>query len=297
MEYGAICCSDRGMTKKVNQDSACVMIADTAEGQICMALLCDGMGGFSLGECASFSVVDCFVDWFEHKLPYRIRDQRSMKEIGNEWQAVLTELDDRMRKIGSERRIKLGTTATCMLFWKKKYLLVQSGDSRAYHIGRFLTQLSEDQSFVQKQVNSGFMTEQEAKYHPKRNVLTDCIGGSRPSIPVCSVGRQKVPGSYLLCSDGFIHELSGEEIWEDMRGSHEMEPDQVKDRMEGLIQKVIGRGEKDNITAVVITVNKEVKQISLGKRRAEEFTVREKLIVTEGTRLAKEELPTTETEE
>jgi len=273
------------------------MIADIAEEQVCMALLCDGMGGFSFGECASFSVVDCFADWFEHKLPHRIRDKRSMEEIGNEWQTVLTDLDIRMRKIGSKRQIKLGTTATCMLFWKKKYLLVQSGDSRAYHIGRFITQLSEDQSFVQKQVNSGFMTEQEAKYHPKRNVLTDCIGGSRPSIPVCSVGRQKVSGSYLLCSDGFVHELSAEEIWENMRDSHEMDPDQVRERMERLIQEAIERGEKDNITAVVVTVNKGVKQKGLRKRLAEEFTVRERLIATEGCNLVEEELITTETEE
>lgn len=297
MEYGAVCCTDRGVKKKVNQDSACVMIADTMEGQVCMALLCDGMGGFSFGECASFSVVDCFADWFEHKLPYRIRDKRSLEVIGNEWQTILTELDDRMRKYGSAMQTRLGTTATCMLFWRKKYLLVQSGDSRAYHIGRSLTQLSEDQSFVQEQVNSGFMTQQEAKYHPKRNVLTDCIGGSRPSIPVCSVGRQKVPGSYLLCSDGFVHELSEKEIWENIRDSHEMEPGQVKERTEKLIREVIERGEKDNITAVVITVNKEVKQKKPGKISAEEFTVREKLIATEGSSLGKEELPATETEE
>ena len=51
------------------------------------------------------------------------------------------------------------------------------------------------------------------------------------------------------------------------------------------------------LRSLPVKESKEVKQISLGKRRAEEFTVREKLIVTEGTRLAKEELPTTETEE
>ena len=66
---------------------------------------------------------------------------------------------------------------------------------------RNIRQLSEDQSLVQKQVREGKLTPEKAKIHPKRNVLTDCIGGSRPSIPVCTYGNVKVGAGYLLCSD------------------------------------------------------------------------------------------------
>lgn len=297
MEYEAICCTDKGTRKTVNQDSSCVMIGETGEGQICMALLCDGMGGISLGECASFTVIDCFVDWFENKLPYRIRDKMSLEAVGQEWTAMLTMLDSQLRSYGYTRQIKLGTTATCMLFWKQRYLLVQSGDSRAYCLDKKIVQLSEDQSFVQKQINSGLMTVQEARCHPKRNVLTDCIGGSRPSTPVCTLGKYHGDVGFLLCSDGFVHELKPEEILENLGGSRVSSPEQARSRVKMLVCRAMERGETDNITAVLVMTER---QNRLGGRfgsRDTGFLIRKKLISTEGSRLDMDTCCTMRTEE
>lgn len=298
MEYGAVCCTNRGTKKDINQDSACVMIADAAQEQICMALLCDGMGGISMGECASFTVMERFVDWFENKLPHRLRENVSLETIGSEWQTMLSELDMQLRDYGNARNIKLGTTVTGMLFWKQKYLLVQSGDSRAYRLDKRITQLSEDQSFVQKQINAGLITEQEARCHPKRNVLTDCIGGSRPSLPVCSYGRQHSGVHYLLCSDGFVHELEKEEIWNSLNYCQSI-PEQIKENAEILIQTAMNRGETDNITAVVVMTGKPTGFRGCFRNRTSKpgFVIRKKTIVTEGSNLVIEALPTTETEE
>lgn len=298
MEYEAECCTNRGTRKEVNQDSACVMIADTAQEQICMALLCDGMGGISMGECASCTVVDRFVDWFEHTLPYRLSENVSLEAIGAEWQSMLSELDEQLREYGSARRMKLGTTATGMLFWKQRYILAQSGDSRAYCLDKRITQLSEDQSFVQNQINSGLMTEEEARCHPRRNVLTDCIGGSRPSRPVCSYGKLHPGVRYLLCSDGFVHELEREEI-SGCLSCDRAAWEQVKDNTEILIRKAMERGETDNITAVVVSTGRPSGFMDRfrGKTSGPEFEIKKKMILTEGSRLDLGALPATETEE
>lgn len=295
MEYEAVCCTNRGTRKEVNQDSACAMVADTADGQVCMALLCDGMGGIALGEYASFTVIASFVDWFEHALPCRIREGLDLETVGGEWQGMLSDLDAQLRDYGKGRGIKLGTTATCMLFWKRRYLLVQSGDSRAYRLDKRVTQISEDQSYVQRQINSGLMTTQEARRHPKRNILTGCIGGSRPSTPVCSYGKQPSEARYLLCSDGFAHELEEEEIWRTLVGSRES-IGRLKGNMDMLIQKAMERGETDNITAVVVSAER---RNGMGKRlrgnaQEAEFAIKQKIIVTEGSRLAVGMLPATE---
>lgn len=298
MGYEAVCCTNRGTRKEINQDSACVMIADTPQEQVGMALLCDGMGGISMGECASRAVVESFVEWFSHRLPCRLRENASMEAMGAEWQSMLSELDARLREYGSVRRIKLGTTVTAMLFWKQRYLLAQSGDSRAYRLDRGITQLSEDQSFVQEQINAGLMTEQEARRHPRRNVLTDCIGGSRPSLPVCSYGKLRPGSRYLLCSDGFVHELQKEEIHRAL-GQEWTMPEQIRKNVDALIQTAMARGETDNITAVVVEIPKSAGLAARFRSRTAgpDFIVRQKTIVTEGSALILEEQLTTDAEE
>jgi len=299
IRFDIACHTDIGSVKKVNQDSACAMTALLSGEPICMLVLCDGMGGASMGECASRRVVMEFVNWFEQTLPELAGQEISLTEIRNGWMEKLIGLDEEFRSYGRERGIKTGTTATCMLFWKDSYLLVQSGDSRAYEIGRRAVQLSEDQSYVQQQMKLGKLTPGEALRHPLRYVLTDCIGGSRPSVPVPTIGTLKKGTVYLVCSDGFVHEVREKEL------AHRLAPWKnnhalgLHESLVQLTEDVKQRGETDNITAVGMFVGERHKKKGRSSERKEEstFLLTEKLMLYESVAETVETVAITEEEE
>jgi len=230
----------------------------------CMLVLCDGMGGASLGEFASRRVVKEFVRWFEQTFPELAAQGITLAGIQTGWMEKMIRLDEELRSYGREHGIKTGTTATCMLFWKGAYLLVQSGDSRAYEISRRAVQLSEDQSYVQQQVKMGKITREEARRHPRRSLLTDCIGGSRPSVPVPTIGTVKRGAVYLLCSDGLVHEVTQRELGRRLapwKNGHALG---LHESLVQLTELVKQRGETDNITAVGMYVGRSRKKRKKG---------------------------------
>lgn len=283
MKIDVACHTDMGSGKRVNQDSACAMTAVMRGRPVCMLALCDGMGGASMGEYASRRVIREFAGWFEYELPQFAVHEFSLSQISSAWVEKLIMLDREFRGYREEHGRKLGTTATCMLFWQGEYLLVQSGDSRAYQIRSRAVQLSEDQSYVQQQVKLGVLTKKEARNHPRRNVLTDCIGGSRPSVPVVAIGRMKRGAVYLLCSDGLIHEASNMEF------ACRLAPwkcSQALDLHEGLVQlteAVRRRGETDDITAAGMLAAKAFfGKKAVGSAEKAPFLLMEKLIIFDG---------------
>lgn len=299
MDYDIAYYTDAGTTKEMNQDSCGGVIADTLYGPACMAVLCDGMGGISKGEYASQTVVQEFIRWFEEIFPRRAEDNTSLDRIGAEWSELLIRMDEQLRAYGAENGIKLGTTATCMLFWKEQYLLVQSGDSRAYEIHRDVKQLSKDQSYVQRLIDEGKITEQEALRHPKRNILTDCIGGSHPSVPVCSFGKVTRRSHYLLCSDGLVHELNRKEMLHFLTPKVTSAVHVLGQRLKQMTQLVKTRGETDNITALTVIVRKKKSKRKLFGRKEKKpekvcaVRIREKLTVYDSRNTAEEQTITT----
>lgn len=306
MDYEITYHTDIGTTREVNQDSAAMAVADTSEGPVCIALLCDGMGGIAMGEYASSYVVMDMLRWFEEDLPELLRGCQTLEQIGEIWTRMLTDHDTHLREYGRSRGIRLGTTATCVLFWKGRFLLAQSGDSRFYESGRKLRQISRDQSRVQEQIDKGLLTREEARSHPGRNILSDCIGGSRPSVPVCTYGRIKRGTNYLLCSDGLVHELSDKEIARFTNGvSHPLRSD-LQGRLAEMTEVVKSRGETDNITAVAVMAERTsdiggsilhmMRRQSQKASRRWLFRIREKVLLTSGTGKLAEETQVTETE-
>lgn len=308
MDYEITCYTDIGTTREVNQDSAAAVVADTSGGPVCMALLCDGMGGIAMGEYASSYVAMELLRWFEEELPGLLRERRTLEQIGEVWTRLLTQCDCQLREYGQRRGIKLGTTATCVLFWKGRFLLAQSGDSRFYESGKRLLQVSRDQSRVQEQVDQGLLTREEARVHPKRNVLTDCIGGSRPSVPVCTYGKIRRGANYFLCSDGLVHELSDREISQFTNSVHNTLPNELHGRLVEMTELVKRRGETDNITVAAVMTGRaaDIREGSLkgmpiwGRAQKQPggwlFRIRERILLTEGTGKLADGARITETE-
>src|SRR6185369_14970850 len=109
----------------------------------------------------------------------------------------------------------MGTTVTAILHSGNKLALAHIGDSRGYLLrdGR-LTQITHDHTFVQTLVDEGRLTEEEARNHPQRNLITRVLTGEREDTPDLSVRDAKPGDVYLLCSDGLTGVVSEETLTE-----------------------------------------------------------------------------------
>lgn len=252
MQVLANCHTDVGIRKQVNEDSICLKIASTPIGTIAMAVLCDGMGGLSKGELASASVVRTFAIWFDKELPRLVRNF-SIHEVRAKWDTLIKALNHEIREYGIEHGIHLGTTLTALLVVEEEEILIgHIGDSRVYEIKEDLTILTSDQTLVAREVRRGFMTEEEAKVDPRRNILLQCLGECKSVTPEFIVKKLEKNCTYMLCSDGFRHQITKEEIHKELEPSCLQSEEGILQKLVHLTQLCKERKEQDNISAIVI---------------------------------------------
>lgn len=251
MEFLIAGSSDVGVVRRVNQDSLLLKKFDTAFGKAAFACVCDGMGGLQSGEVASATVLCGFASWIDTRLPELLRGGIRKDAVFSDWRNVVSYCNERIQRYGAENGIRLGTTLTALLLTEKEYFLVNIGDTRAYEISRKGTRLlTRDHSFVQQEVDAGRMTPEQAAVSSDRSVLTRCVGGRPETEPDFYHGKTRRDTSYLLCSDGFRHELDDEEMSRAF-GSVASE-EELSARELQLIELNKQRGETDNISAAVI---------------------------------------------
>lgn len=251
--------TDKGIVKDVNQDSLCIKEAlSKKHGKILMAAVCDGMGGFSAGEIASGMVINALSDWFEIKLPELLKsDWNFINQIEKELHKLAIDCDYKTINYGLQNSFKLGTTATVILFTESYGgIIIQIGDSRAYQIcSDNIEIMTWDQSRVGELVKSGQITEEEANNHKQRNILTQCIGGSKIGVkPDFYYFSIKSNSNYMLCSDGFRRVISKNEIYNYLNPDNTPTEEMIKKNLDILLKLNISRKETDNITALVIRV-------------------------------------------
>ncbi|HEY4600290.1 MAG TPA: PP2C family serine/threonine-protein phosphatase [Cerasibacillus sp.] len=254
MTYLAAYHTDVGLRKNINQDALLIKTAQTPVEEIGLFVVCDGMGGLSHGELASATVIYGLSQWFEHDLPELLEYEKDNEEI------IFQQLENTVEKLnadivsyGQEEGVVLGTTLTALLILGKTFFLVQMGDSRAYAIDdNQVIQLTKDQTFVAREVARGHLTPEEARNHPKRNILLQCIGAREEIEVVITKGIIEQGMSYLLCTDGFYHKLSHDELIGYLQ-TEATETD-MKQAIQTLSEIVKSRHETDNISAVLLKV-------------------------------------------
>ena len=229
MGFLSVVHSDRGIKKNTNQDSVLIKEASTDYGDVMLAVVCDGMGGLAKGEVASAALIKAFSMWFD--------------------------VNQRIADHGKISHIAMGTTAAVLLMAEGKYYTMNVGDSRVYKIdGQGMTQLTKDQTFVQKEIAAGRMTPDEARVHPQRNVLLQCVGASEVIIPEFTQGEYKSGEVYMLCSDGFRHVITEEEFYK-LIDPEKMETERaLKDAAVYCTELNKSRQEKDNISVILLKV-------------------------------------------
>ncbi|MFZ5988213.1 MAG: PP2C family protein-serine/threonine phosphatase [Bacillota bacterium] len=245
--------TDVGNVKKINQDNILVRIGDGSLGEFGLFVVADGMGGLAAGETASRMIVNGFSSWWDNKLSSMLNTDENLN-IG----IVNKELDTLIRAINSDIidfglsiNDKVGSTLSMLFIYGSTYLIKHIGDSRVYLINSSMTKLTEDHSWVALQVREGKMTPEEARNHPKRNILTRCIGVTH-DIEIFETGGEIRPeDSFVLCSDGFYNYLDENEIHEGIISGKE-DDDNVQEYLVHLLEKVKLRGAHDNVSVIAV---------------------------------------------
>ncbi len=250
MKYIVTADTDIGISKSTNQDSALIKHASYGEDEIVLAIVCDGMGGLSKGEVASAMVIRRFADWFDRELPAEI-DHLDLNVVAETWRKMLTDLNVRIHAYAKPLGISMGTTFCGILIANDSYLIGNVGDSRLYYIGSNMNQLTTDQSFVAREISRGTMTPEQAKVDKRRNLLLQCVGASDTVDPQIIIGQAE-RGAYMICSDGFRHEIDEREMYESLNPVNLINKNAMHSNVKYLINLVKKRNERDNITVVLI---------------------------------------------
>jgi PPM family protein phosphatase len=254
MEVLTAAYTDIGISKQTNQDSLCLKVAETSLGMVVLALICDGMGGLSKGEVASASVVNTFSDWFDEELPAFLA-KNELSNIQYRWEQLIQEQNQKIDEYGRNNNVQLGTTWTALLLIDSKFMLIgHVGDSRVYRIQHKLEVLTEDQTVVGRDVRSGVLTPEQAKLDPRRNVLLQCIGASRIVEPQFIQGTPVAGEVYMLCSDGFRHMITEDEIYHSFSPQVLVNERVMEEKAKALVELNKQRKETDNITVLLIKI-------------------------------------------
>ncbi|GAM12637.1 PP2C family protein-serine/threonine phosphatase [Mesobacillus selenatarsenatis] len=243
--------TDIGIKKKTNQDGLLLKTARTPEGEIGLFVICDGMGGLSHGELASATVIRGMSDWFENDLPEMLEAGIAESDIPGMLEKRIRELNNKIIDYGEASNIKLGTTITALLILHKQYYILQIGDSRAYSINDKLVKLTEDQTLVERELQRGNITAEQARIDPRRNVLLQCVGATKDINVVINSGEVESGTMYMLCTDGFYHEIRDEEMLANLNPQHFTEEKSMKKKLVELIELAKQRQETDNISILL----------------------------------------------
>ena len=230
-----------GRVRKHNEDQVFVN-ADKK-----LWIVADGMGGHACGEVASEIVIRELAD--SHG-----QGQSLCESIEQAHVAVAKEAKQDRKAHG------MGATVVVMNATGDKYHIAWVGDSRAYRLrNNCLVLLTRDHSYLEWLKANG-ITVDEARKHPKRNVITQSIGVGKPT-PEMVTGYLEPGDRFLLCSDGLNDELTDEEICELLRIDQ-----QSVSATEALIDAALNKGGRDNISVVVVDIQSDGHGEDCGQR-------------------------------
>lgn len=233
--------SDKGQYRAENQDSFDVGVID---GGV-LAVVCDGMGGAAAGLMASDMARARFMAF-----------ARSALEAGDgsDTADIFRQATDAAnRKIfsfagHSEEYAGMGTTLVAGYLKGDTAVFVNVGDSRAYRVAKDgIAQITKDHSLVQMMVDSGQITPEQGRRHPRRNIITRAVGSERFVTSDIFTFPIRPGDSFLLCSDGLTNAVEDAELHRLILAAED-----AQTACCSLVNEAIENGARDNVTAIVI---------------------------------------------
>lgn len=230
--------SDVGLVRSVNQDSYYI---DDPQGRF--FIVADGMGGHAGGQEASAIAIKEIQAYLEQHWDSDITTEVLLeKALSQANQSILEDQSEH------PDRCDMGTTVVLLLFRGSESWAAHVGDSRLYRLrSSDLKQLTEDHTWVARAIKNGDLTKEEAKIHPWRHVLSQCLG--RKDIYQSEVTKIDVqPGDrFLLCSDGLTEEVTDELI-------SKLLIETPEEAALTLVKEAKEAGGSDNTTVVIVEV-------------------------------------------
>jgi protein phosphatase len=238
--------SDRGRVRLNNEDSHGQFVPDTdaeIEERGVVFVVADGMGGHRGGEIASRIAVRSILAFYTADAGGD-RSRALTRAFHEANQTIIQEA------VADSTLFGMGTTCTALALHLGRAYFAHVGDSRGYLLreGK-IRQITNDHSIVGEMVRSGIISDEDARTHPKRNVITRSLG-AQPDVTAETSGSIDLQAGdiFLLCSDGLTAYLSDDELTE-VLGNHSPE-----DACKKLVKMANEQGGRDNITVQVIVV-------------------------------------------
>ena len=234
--------SDIGKAREMNQDAYYI---SEPSSPIKLYLLADGMGGYKGGEIASNLAIKCAKSYIENNFKDVAKDRDSLIQLvasSMEYANMVV-----YEKSKEDKELEgMGTTLEVCLIYNNKAYIGHVGDSRIYRIRQnVMRKLTKDHSYVQKLIEDGTITREEAMTHPKKNMLMKALGCT-PYVEPDVRARNYIVGDILImCSDGLTNMVKEEEIYKTV----------IEDAVEApkkLIEQANKLGGYDNITVITI---------------------------------------------
>ena len=227
--------TDIGKKRKQNEDAAWF---DEKRGVFVVA---DGMGGHLAGEVASGMAIDAVRKMAaRHKKPSI--DQIKKTVLGAHGRIY-------QRAQGNAECAGMGTTLSMLCRGAGYIYIAHVGDSRIYRLrGGRMEQLTQDHSLVGELVRAGILTAEEARTHPRRNIITRALGTEGDNTPDLLAADLQPGDRFLLCTDGLTGMVRDDEIERTLLDSQTA--DEAADR---LIQMALDAGGSDNVTLILCT--------------------------------------------
>lgn len=206
-------------------------------------ILADGMGGHLAGERASKMATEIIASDFENA--------RDLINIEDAIEILSSSIRDANREIFNsstehEDYRGMGTTVSAGIILGDVLVYSNIGDSRIYKINEDMEQLTRDDSFVNYLMEIGEITEEEAKNHPKKNVLTKAMGTAEDLDVSVNTLKIKDGDIFLFCSDGLTNMVPDKEIFRIVK---ENSPEDARDK---LLELALKNGGLDNITFILV---------------------------------------------
>lgn len=230
------CKTDKGILRNNNQD----YVLNFRCNKYTLFIIADGMGGHNGGEIASKIAATTVRDFiYENYNTYEDKKELLREAIINANKTVYTQQIEALELKG------MGTTVTCCIIVENELFYGHVGDSRAYLINtNGIEKITTDHSYVQELVRNGTITEEEAKNHPQRNLITRAVGTEEYVEVDTGNIKLSLKDVLLICSDGLTIYVKDEEICEIILNRKE-------EAAEELVDLANKRGGSDNISVII----------------------------------------------
>ncbi len=236
--------SDIGTRRQFNQD---FFVNTSLRPDTVLSVVCDGMGGANAGHIASNLAANLITEYIKRSFVPDMNESSIKNLLSSAIKTANSEIFEKARS--EEQYFGMGTTAVVALAINDKAYIAHVGDSRAYLINNgSATLLTKDHSVIQTLIDNGHITEQEAKIHPERNVITRAIGTAEDvDSDFTEVSLKN--GLLLLCTDGISNVINANEL---KNKAAQIECEKLP---ESLIELANSLDSGDNVTVTVLSLD------------------------------------------